>query len=231
MASREYPRVPQTDVTTSPRDRSSYVPAWVSSVGAPLWISSPDGIVSYINERAETLLGRSATECLGWPCSSVISGTASTCCPFCGPQSPVFSRYQQHQPIEPVELQVVTSRGEGRWILLMVIPVDSPDGSGPWLVHFAFSENRAYSIEKYLNKISSRTPHDGAGDPTLQRYGLTSRETEILRLLADDKSLYSIANGLHISYATVRNHVQHILTKLGVHSIIEAVAYYLLKRN
>jgi DNA-binding NarL/FixJ family response regulator len=26
----------------------------------------------------------------------------------------------------------------------------------------------------------------------------------------------------------VRNHVQHILTKLGVHSILEAVAFYLL---
>ncbi|MCH7878093.1 MAG: PAS domain-containing protein [candidate division Zixibacteria bacterium] len=231
MANSEYATVPQTHVTTSTRDRSSYVPTWVSSLGAPVWISSPDGIVSYINERAETLFGRSATDCLGRPCSSILSDTVSSGCPFCGPQSPVFSRLRWHQPIEPVEVQVVTSRGKGRWILLMVIPVDSPEGSGPWLVHCAFSENRANNIGEYLNKVSSRTPHDGAGDPTLQRHALTSRETEILRLLADDESLYSIAERLHISYVTVRNHVQHILTKLGVHSIIEAVAYYLLMRE
>ena len=33
-----------------------------------------------------------------------------------------------------------------------------------------------------------------------------------------------IANSLHISVATTRNHVQHILKKLNVHSKLEAVA-------
>jgi len=57
---------------------------------------------------------------------------------------------------------------------------------------------------------------------------LTKREAEILRLLAEDPDLRKIAVSLHISYATVRNHVQHILGKLGVHSISEAVAYHIL---
>ena len=35
----------------------------------------------------------------------------------------------------------------------------------------------------------------------------------------------SIANQLVIGTATVRNHVQHILDKLGVHSRLEAVTY------
>ena len=41
-------------------------------------------------------------------------------------------------------------------------------------------------------------------------------------------ALYAIAARLHVSHATVRNHVQHILNKFGVHSIMEAVALYLL---
>jgi DNA-binding NarL/FixJ family response regulator len=32
---------------------------------------------------------------------------------------------------------------------------------------------------------------------------------------------------LFLSQATVRNHIQHILAKLGVHSRVEAVAYAL----
>jgi two-component system nitrate/nitrite response regulator NarL len=34
-----------------------------------------------------------------------------------------------------------------------------------------------------------------------------------------------MAERLHVSPATVRNHVQHILEKLGVHSRLEAAAY------
>jgi DNA-binding CsgD family transcriptional regulator len=34
-----------------------------------------------------------------------------------------------------------------------------------------------------------------------------------------------------VSHATVRNHVQHILAKTGSHSILEAVARYLLEMS
>jgi len=54
---------------------------------------------------------------------------------------------------------------------------------------------------------------------------LTRREVEVLRLMADGLSTKAVADALHVSGATVRNHVQSILTKLGVHSRLEAVAY------
>jgi DNA-binding NarL/FixJ family response regulator len=37
-----------------------------------------------------------------------------------------------------------------------------------------------------------------------------------------------IAKRLFVSHATVRNHVQHILAKLGAHSILESIALHLL---
>jgi len=52
---------------------------------------------------------------------------------------------------------------------------------------------------------------------------LTPREKEILELLASGWSTSAIASRLYISQATVRNHVQHILTKLGVHGRLEAI--------
>lgn len=53
---------------------------------------------------------------------------------------------------------------------------------------------------------------------------LTRRELEVLELLAEGMSNPEIAGRLHISINTVRNHVQNLLTKLGAHSRLEAVA-------
>jgi DNA-binding NarL/FixJ family response regulator len=61
----------------------------------------------------------------------------------------------------------------------------------------------------------------GAGDTAGP---LTAREVEVLRLLRDGSSTPSIAVHLDVSQATVRNHMQSILAKLGVHSRLEAVA-------
>ncbi len=54
---------------------------------------------------------------------------------------------------------------------------------------------------------------------------LTRREVEVLRLMASGLNTGAMADRLHVSRATVRNHIQHILAKLGVHSRLEAVAY------
>jgi DNA-binding NarL/FixJ family response regulator len=53
---------------------------------------------------------------------------------------------------------------------------------------------------------------------------LTSREREILTLLAAGRSTAEMAAELYISPATVRNHVQRVITKLDAHSKLEAVA-------
>lgn len=52
---------------------------------------------------------------------------------------------------------------------------------------------------------------------------LTPREREVLSLLADGLSTAAIAKRLFLSPATVRNHIQSVLTKLGAHSKLEAV--------
>jgi DNA-binding NarL/FixJ family response regulator len=52
---------------------------------------------------------------------------------------------------------------------------------------------------------------------------LTSREREVLRLVAEGLSTPDMAARLVVSTNTVRNHVQSILTKLGAHSKLEAL--------
>jgi DNA-binding CsgD family transcriptional regulator len=53
---------------------------------------------------------------------------------------------------------------------------------------------------------------------------LTPRQTEILRLLEHGRSTRQIAEELHLSVETVRNHIRHLMRALGVHSRLEAVA-------
>ncbi len=69
---------------------------------------------------------------------------------------------------------------------------------------------------------SEGTRDDSAADAALG--SLTSREREVLILLAEGKDSNEIADVLMISPRTLGTHVQHILTKLDVHNRAQAVA-------
>ncbi|MEZ5260458.1 MAG: response regulator transcription factor [Acidimicrobiales bacterium] len=53
---------------------------------------------------------------------------------------------------------------------------------------------------------------------------LSRREREVLRMLADGLGTEAISEALFISRNTVRAHVQRVISKLGAHSKLEAVA-------
>jgi PAS domain S-box-containing protein len=53
---------------------------------------------------------------------------------------------------------------------------------------------------------------------------LTPRQAEVLELLERGRSTKQIADDLHLSPETVRNHVRHVLRAVGAHSRLEAVA-------
>jgi PAS domain S-box-containing protein len=60
--------------------------------------------------------------------------------------------------------------------------------------------------------------------PRTHHPALTPRQTEVLQLLEHGRSTRQIAQELHLSTETVRNHVRGLLRAFGVHSRIEAVA-------
>ena len=63
-------------------------------------------------------------------------------------------------------------------------------------------------------------PLDPAVTPDLH---LTPRQYEVLQMLEHGRSTRQIAEDLHLSPETVRNHIRHVLQALGVHSRLEAV--------
>ena len=59
-----------------------------------------------------------------------------------------------------------------------------------------------------------------------QLYGLSPREIELLSWIAQGKSNKDIGIILSISLHTVSKHLEHIYTKLGVHSRTGAVVWF-----
>ena len=76
-------------------------------------------------------------------------------------------------------------------------------------------------VARTLKRASSR-PQDRAPDSSTKP--LSPREQEILGFLAEGKTQRQIADHLVISPKTVGTHIQHVLSKLGVHSRAQAVA-------
>jgi len=67
-------------------------------------------------------------------------------------------------------------------------------------------------------------PRAQADDPLWALKFLTDREWEVLRCILDGLSTEQIADQLGVHRSTTRTHVQNLLTKLGVHSRLQAAA-------
>jgi len=208
----------------------NWTPPWVKTLGTAVWISDPEGNISYLNRRAEVLLGHVAAACIGSPCHRVVCGYDELGRPFCGSLCPILRRARRGEDIEPVRIRLTGSEKGREWVQVLPISVHHPRGGGAYLVHCVLDEDRAYRIEQYLMRVATRS-NQHENNETETRFTLTKREREILDLLVEDETLHGIAEQLNVSHATVRNHVQHILSKLGVHSTMEAVAYYLLEKD
>lgn len=76
-------------------------------------------------------------------------------------------------------------------------------------------------ISQVLVELGIVDPRSANGQTARDLPGLrelSSREWEVLRALLDHERVPAIARRLHISPATVRNHLKAIYTKVGVHS-------------
>ncbi|MBI4561800.1 MAG: response regulator transcription factor [Candidatus Rokubacteria bacterium] len=105
---------------------------------------------------------------------------------------------------------------------ILVVPGSRPDLATT--VHLFRDVTASHEIETLVRErlTQARPGSVFVGSPPAE---LTRREQEVLRLMTAGANTKTIAQRLHVSPATVRNHVQNIFGKLGVHSRLEAVAH------
>jgi two-component system, OmpR family, response regulator MprA len=82
---------------------------------------------------------------------------------------------------------------------------------------------KPFDFDELVARVRALLRRSGAAAPP-HTSNLTSRELEVLRLLAEGLRREEIANRLVVSPNTVGTHIEHIFTKLGVHNRAQAVA-------
>jgi PAS domain S-box-containing protein len=175
------------------------------------------------NSAAEHVLGYSADHAVGRLCGEV----------FC-PESPRLKELcrshcnlarhtaSAHTP----SVDIVVRRGDGstKRVLLRTAVTHAPDGQ-PRILHLVddLDEHIApLGVARRDNRPASQ-PDERDNRAGIANPLLSTRESEVLRMLAHGQSVTEIAGELGISQITVRNHVTHAMDKLGVNSRLRAV--------
>ena len=210
--------------------RLSEVRSLVASTADAAFAASSDGTIVAWNDAAETLLGCSARDALGTPCREIVCGT-DECGLVCREACAVLQAVQRRQPIGNFDVQLSERPGKP-WCNIYVLQIEAERSATPFAVHLFRSVDIRKRLELALRDFvvasacvpgeqvealfsRARTPARAAG--------LTSRELEVIRRLAAGESAAQIAGQLGISRVTVKNHIQHVLKKLGVSSRLAAV--------
>jgi DNA-binding NarL/FixJ family response regulator len=81
--------------------------------------------------------------------------------------------------------------------------------------------NAEDEVNRSLARLHRRRAQEGSLEQRMER--LTPRELEILQRIANGETNAKIAAELEMSPNTLRTHTQNVLTKLGVHSKLDAI--------
>lgn len=165
------------------------------------FVTDGGGRIVLWNGAAEAMLGYSEADALGRPVGALL--------PSDGANRPVESMSAEPAPL--FDMLVHGKAGTDIWIGVLALKLAHAPTGTSLVVHL-------------FRDISSLKERGDGGAPNGAAAPLTRREREILQLMGDGLNTAAMARRLHLSRATIRNHVQNILLKLDVHSRLEAVA-------
>ena len=191
-----------------------------------------DQRIVYWSPAAAQLLGVSAREAIGKYCQDVIQGDDYEGHAFCRPNCPTVRAARQGHAVTNYDISP-SDGAEERWLNISIVPVPESASGQPLAIHLVRDVSKRRRAEQLAQAAIATVAHfmsESDGDPETTPYpapgpALTAREVEVLRLLAEGHGTDALARKLGLREVTVRNHIQRLLAKLGVHSRLEAVVY------
>lgn len=218
----------------------------LSSGEPPAFANDHNHRIIFWNKGAERMMERTAAQALGRLCHEIFCGKDPFGNRFCGETCSVDSAMKHHEGMNRFEI-TSGDRSRSRTIGMTVLEIPDSRPGHFTAVHIMDQVDEKSRLARELARLremNGAVAHlaDGSVPITLQlphaasasapvvevdsmvTEQLSDRELDVLRAIASGQANKDIANSLHISVATTRNHVQHILKKLSVHSKLEAVA-------
>lgn len=181
-----------------------------------------EGRIVLWNRAAEKILGYASRDAVGKPCCDVFAGRDDRGNRLCYQGCHVMTLSKMGESVQNFDMLTQTRAGQPIWLNISILQVPSLRGNGAFVVHL-FRD--VTSTRELLRLVHERLSEAAGKDKVEGNGGLTRRELEVVRLLGSGANTKVAAERLHVSPATVRNHIQNIFSKLGVHSRLEAVAY------
>ncbi|MBI2528304.1 MAG: PAS domain S-box protein [Candidatus Rokubacteria bacterium] len=179
-----------------------------------------DGRIVLWNRAAERILGYLGREAIGRLCCDVFVGHDDKGNRLCYQGCHVMTLVKLAESIQNFDMRTRTKAGRPVWLNISTLVLPGERTAYGLVVHIFRDVTASKELLAMVHeRLSAPVDGDQATVP------LTRRELEILRLMAGGARTKILAERLHVSPATVRNHVQNIFGKLGVHSRLEAVAY------
>lgn len=189
--------------------------------------------LTFLNEAACGLFGFQAAEAIGRHCYDVFRGADPSACLLCREGCEIHRLAADSRPIQACDMQMRRKNGSQLWVNVSTLQIPSRWHELAVLIHLIRDITPSKSVEMDLRKLldrleesncaHGRTPAPSTAS-TKRHSSLTTRERDVLRQVATGLPTAAVASTLCISEATVRNHLHNILSKLGAHSRLEAVA-------
>ena len=177
---------------------------------AAVVVDHEDRVVSW-SSAAERLLGYDGEAVLGRPLQEVLDGRDIFGNRLCRHGCWLRETWSRGEPVQRFELEARHADGHRLRLAVEAEPGEE-NGNAGWVYCLLPDRRRAPVPAEFLPT------------PAISGFSLTPRELEVLRLLARGAETPEIARELGISSTTVRNHIQHLLEKLGAHTRLQVVS-------
>lgn len=180
--------------------------------------------IVFWNKPIQRLLGWTYDDVAGKSCGNVLAGDDQFGNRYCCDACPIIAIAQRGGAIHQFGLTIPTKDEEPLIADVVVLKFVLPLAKSVVLAHIV---QPARTVMASVREAEAMAPPQPAfANHTDARVReLTTREVEVLGMLASGKNAMDVANHLGISPLTARNHIQHIFEKLEVHSKAEAVAF------